>query len=155
MPKMTEQPQYRIPKIIVSANRILLGIIFIYASWDKILEPAAFAQVIANYQVLPVNLASPAAVFLPWLELICGICLIINRWSSGSALIVAALIVIFMGAIAYNIYRGMDVSCGCFTLDNQAPHNMWLYLLRDAIFLAMSIGVLYYAQKNHTQTITA
>ena len=150
---MPKRPDYRITKILISANRILLGIIFIYASWDKILEPAAFAQMISNYQILLSDLVPPAAIFLPWLEFICGICLIINRWSCGSALIITVLIVLFMGAMAYNIYRGMDVACGCFTLDNQAPQNMWLYLLRDAIFGAMSIGVLFWSQKNHTQTI--
>jgi uncharacterized membrane protein YphA (DoxX/SURF4 family) len=151
---MPERTDHHITKVLISANRILLGIIFIYASWDKALEPASFAQVIANYQILPAELVSPAAVFLPWLELISGICLIINRWSGGSALIITVLIVIFMGAIAYNIYRGIDVACGCFTLNNQAPQNMWLYLLRDAVFGAMSIGALYCAQKNHTQSIT-
>ena len=151
---MPTRSDYHITKILISANRILLGIIFIYASWDKVLEPAAFAQVIANYQILPAELVPPAAVFLPWLELISGICLIINRWSGGSALIITVLIVIFMGAIAYNIYRGIDVACGCFTLNNQAPQNMWLYLLRDAVFGAMSIGALCCAQKNHTLTVT-
>jgi uncharacterized membrane protein YphA (DoxX/SURF4 family) len=151
---MPKRQDYRITKILISANRILLGIIFIYASWDKILEPAAFAQAITNYQILLPELVSPAAEFLPWLELICGICLIINRWSAGSALIITVLIVLFMGAMAYNIYRGMDVSCGCFTLNNQAPQSMWLYLLRDAVFGAMGIGVLLCAQKKHSQTIS-
>ena len=48
-----------------------------------------------------------------------------------------------MGALAYNIFRGVDVNCGCFTLDEEAPGNMWLYLARDAVFLAMAIGVIY------------
>ena len=137
----------RISQSLWPINRIILGTIFVYASWDKVLDPAAFAQVIANYQILPSFIVSVAAAFLPWLELICGICLIINYWSSGSALIISFLIAIFIGAMGFNIYRGMDVACGCFTLDSQAPQNMWLYLMRDAVFLVMSIGALYYAHK--------
>ncbi len=132
-------------KILISANRIILGLIFIFASWDKVLEPAAFARVIANYQILPEALVAPAAIFLPWLELTCGICLVADRWTSGSATIVTALIVIFTAAIGFNIYRGMDVACGCFTLDQSAPAGMWLYLLRDVIFLIMGVSTLRYA----------
>lgn len=130
----------------IAANRIILGFIFLYASWDKVLEPVAFARVIANYQILPAGLAAQAALFLPWLELICGICLVINRWTGGSALIITLLIAIYTAAVVYNIYRGMDVACGCFTLDQSTPANMWFYLLRDALFLAMSMGALRYAR---------
>lgn len=131
----------------IAANRIILGFIFLYASWDKVLEPAEFARVIVNYQILPSGLAAPAALFLPWLELICGICLVINRWTAGSALIVTVLVAVFTAAIGFNIYRGMDVTCGCFTLTQDAPANMWFYLWRDALFLAMGIGALRFARQ--------
>lgn len=130
----------------ITANRIILGFIFLYASWDKVLEPAEFARAIANYQILPAGLAAPAAIFLPWLELICGICLVINRWTGGSALIITLLVAVFTAAIGYNIYRGMDIACGCFTLTQDTPGNMWIYLLRDTLFLAMSIQALRYAR---------
>jgi uncharacterized membrane protein YphA (DoxX/SURF4 family) len=128
--------------LLYTAGRILLGGVFIWASWDKIIEPAAFAQAIANYQIVPATIGNPVALILPWVELACGACLILNRWTRGSALVAAALMLIFMGALGYNIYRGIDVNCGCFTLDETAPGNMWLYLVRDAVFLAMAIGVM-------------
>lgn len=142
---MANRSTNRTVKILISANRIILGSIFIFASWDKVLEPAVFAEVIANYQILPEALVAPAAIFLPWLELTCGVCLVADRWTGGSAIIVTALIVIFTAAIGFNIYRGMDVACGCFTLDQSAPAGMWLYLLRDVIFLIMGVSTLRYA----------
>lgn len=145
----------RTSKILISANRIILGLIFIYASWDKVLEPAAFARVIANYQILPEFLLTPLAIFLPCIELTCGICLVANRWTSGSAILLTALIVIFTAAIGFNIYRGMDVACGCFTLDQSAPAGMWLYLLRDVIFLVMGVNALRYAHAHKTAATAA
>lgn len=130
--------------VLYTICRIALGCIFIYASWDKILDPAAFAKIIINYQIVSTGMANFSALFLPWLELVCGICLIINRWPGGSAFITAGLMVVFMGALGYNIHRGIDVSCGCFTLTENAPGSMWLYMLRDALFLAMAIGILLY-----------
>lgn len=135
----------RTVNILISANRIILGLIFIYASWDKVLEPAAFAKAVANYQILPQDLVAPLAIFLPWLELTCGICLVANRCTGGSAIIVTVLIVIFSSAIGFNIYRGMDIACGCFTLDQSAPSDMWLDLLRDVIILVMSVSTMRYA----------
>ena len=133
---------FSIRPLLYTASRLLLGAIFVWASWEKILDPAAFAQAIANYQILPLMVGNLTALILPWIELVCGICLIINRWARGSALLAAAMMVVFMLALGYNIHRGVDVSCGCFTLDEQAPGNMWLYLIRDAVFLTMAICVM-------------
>jgi uncharacterized membrane protein YphA (DoxX/SURF4 family) len=129
--------------LLFSTGRILLGGVLVWASWNKIIDPTAFAQAIANYQIVSPVTGNLAALILPWVELVCGACLILNRWTQGSACIAAALMVVFMGALAYNISRGVDVNCGCFTLDEEAPGNMWLYLARDAVFLAMAIGVIY------------
>ena len=128
--------------VIYTISRIGLGIVFVYASWDKILDPASFALIIANYQIVSTGTGNLTAMFLPWLELVCGICLIINRWPRGSALIVTGLMVVFMAALGYNIYRGIDVNCGCFTLSEEAPGSMWLYMVRDVLFLGMAIVVL-------------
>ena len=42
------------PVVIIS--RLILGAVFIYASWDKILNPDDFAKAIGNYHVLPFGL---------------------------------------------------------------------------------------------------
>lgn len=128
--------------LFFTMGRVILGGVFVWASWDKILDPVAFAQAIANYQIVPHAFGNPAALILPWVELVCGVCLILNRWTRGSALIVALLLAVFMGALGYNIHRGVDISCGCFTLDEEAPGNMWLNLTRDAVFLIIAIAVM-------------
>jgi uncharacterized membrane protein YphA (DoxX/SURF4 family) len=123
-------------------TRVVLGCIFVWASWQKILDPPAFARTIANYQIVSDAAGNLAALTLPWIELVCGLCLIINRLTRGSALIATVLLAVFMGALGYDIHRGVDVNCGCFTLDETAPGNMWLYLLRDIVFLAMAVTVM-------------
>lgn len=138
-------------KMIFSASRLLLGSVFLWACWDKIIDPPAFAQAIANYQIVPRIIANISALILPWLELVCGVTLIMNRWTRGSALITAVLMIIFMGALGVNMYRGMDISCGCFTLDEQVPGNMWFYLARDAVFLALAVIVLSRPRLNSAQ----
>jgi uncharacterized membrane protein YphA (DoxX/SURF4 family) len=130
--------------MVYTLCRILLGAIFVYASWGKILDPAAFARIVANYQIVSAGTGRLTALFLPYLELVCGVCLMINRWPRGSALIVAGLMLVFMAALGYNIYRGIDVHCGCFTLNETATGSMWLSLIRDIIFFAMAVGMVLY-----------
>jgi uncharacterized membrane protein YphA (DoxX/SURF4 family) len=138
-----QHQKFKAAPLLFTTGRIVLGGVFIWASWDKVLDPRAFAQAIANYQIVPAALGNPAALILPWVELVCGICLILNRWTRGSALITALLLVVFMGALGYNIHRGMDINCGCFTLDEAAPGNMRLDMARDAVFLAIAVVVLW------------
>ena len=129
-------------KIVELASRILLGAIFVYASLDKIADPAAFAQAIANYQILPSSWVNVVALTLPWLELVSGICLIADRLIRGSALLVTLMLVVFMGALGYSAYRGLDIACGCFALNNEAAGRIYTDLLRDAALLAAALLVL-------------
>ena len=139
---MQANPNITPANLLFTLSRIVLGAVFVYASWDKILDPAAFSRIIANYQIVSYNLGNLIALFLPWLEVVCGICLITNRFTLGSATITAALMVVFIGALGYNIYRGIDVHCGCFTLTEEAPGSMWGYLIRDVLFLAIAIWII-------------
>jgi len=143
---MTVFQHHKVRGALYTVCRILLGAVFIYASWGKILDPSAFADIIANYQIVSPRVGHLTALFLPYLELVSGICLIFNRWPRGSALLVAGMMVVFMAALGYNIYRGIDVNCGCFTLTEGATGNMWLYLVRDILFFAMAVGVILYRQ---------
>jgi len=141
---MTRFQMQKTRGMAVALCRFVLGAIFIYASCAKILDPAAFARIIANYQVVSADAGRHIALFLPYLELVCGVCLVINRWPRGAALIVATLLLVFMAALGYNIYRGIDVHCGCFTLTEKATGNMWFSLIRDVIFFAMAVGMMLY-----------
>ncbi len=130
--------------------RLLLGVVFVYASFDKILHPQAFALAVFNYQILPDTFINLTAMVLPWLELIVGCCLILNKWVPGAVLITTVLLVGFMAAIAYNLSRGLDVGCGCFSSAPGEDAMSNVTLLRDFLFLAMAVllSALTFFQKN-------
>lgn len=60
--------------------RLILGGVFVFASFDKILHPASFAEAVYRYQILPDGLINLTAIVLPWLELIVGGFLILGFW---------------------------------------------------------------------------
>jgi uncharacterized membrane protein YphA (DoxX/SURF4 family) len=117
--------------------RLFLGGIFLYASWDKVLNPEAFATSIRNYQILPESLVHLAALILPWLELFVAICLLGGFWLPGAVFWVNALMFVFTLSLAWNMVRGINVSCGCFSSETElvGTAQMWGYLIRDIVFL--------------------
>lgn len=121
--------------------RILMGLIFIYASYDKILNPAAFAEIIYNYQVLPGFLINISALLLPWFELFLGLCLIFGIWLPGAAFCVSALMTVFISLLAFNMWRGLDIQCGCFSTTPSEPASALYYVTRDGLFFAASVAL--------------
>jgi uncharacterized membrane protein YphA (DoxX/SURF4 family) len=124
--------------------RIILGIIFLFACYDKLLHPQAFAQVIYNYQVLPDSLVNITAILLPWVELVLGLCLIINVCIPGVAVLSNLLLLSFFSMLIFNLTRGLDVSCGCFSTTPGERGSDYLTVLRDLSFLVVS-GHLFYS----------
>jgi uncharacterized membrane protein YphA (DoxX/SURF4 family) len=125
---------------VLAVVRVLLGVVFIYVSYDKLLHPHHFAQAVGNYRLLPPLYAMLAAHALPAMELACGLLLVMGLAVPGASLLVSSLIVAFMVAISQAIWRGLDIDCGCFSA---AAERVGLpVLLRDAALLAMSLFVL-------------
>jgi putative oxidoreductase len=122
--------------------RLAVGLIFIYASMDKLLYPSAFAVAVYNYKILPGSLINLVAITLPWLELVCGILLIVGLFPRAAALILSLLLVVFLLALFISLYRGIDISCGCFTVSTAAEKINISYIARDLLVLAMSLQVL-------------
>ena len=135
-------------RAFIFAARIIVGGVFIYASGSKIIDPAAFARAIVNYQILPPMLVNPVALVLPWLELVCGICLVAGFLKRGSALVAAMLLLVFIGALAQSIYRGLDIRCGCFSLDTKGAISGYLDIIRDMVLLAMAGLILWHRSRS-------
>ena len=123
--------------------RLILGGIFIFASHDKILHPKAFAEVVYNYQILPEVLINVTAIFLPWLELLMGIFLIIGFWMPGTVIWSNILLVVYIGALGFNLARGLDINCGCFSSTRGSPISIGT-ILWDVAFLMLSGYLLFF-----------
>jgi hypothetical protein len=118
--------------------------IFIYASIDKIAQPAAFAKDVYNYQILPDALINLTALVLPWLELLLGLCLLAGIWKPGAVLSVNGLLSVFLAALVFNLARGLDINCGCFSSGSGTPTmSTTYYLARDIGFLVLGAFLFY------------
>ena len=132
------------PSLLALFSRIVLGVVLIYASIDKIIHPEAFAKLIGNYNVLPFGLENVVAIILPTLELIVGCCLILGIMLDGSAIITAGMMIVFIFALSQAMIRGIDVSCGCFNVSEAEEGSQigFRRIIEDIIFLGLSIMLL-------------
>lgn len=124
--------------------RTSLGLVFVWASWDKILYPDRFATIIANYDLLPSATINLAALVLPWIELVCGVLLLVGRMVPGAVFVVNTLLFVFILATGFNLYRGLDVNCGCFSVAPDAGGETLLNLLRNGLLLTGGVWLFFY-----------
>jgi uncharacterized membrane protein YphA (DoxX/SURF4 family) len=132
--------------------RLLLGAVFVYASFDKIANPAAFAKAVYQWQVGGPVASNLVAVTLPWIELLAGLLLIAGAWRREAALVIALLLVVFLVAAASVLARGIDVqNCGCVSVAaNAAPSAWpptwmrgvgWFLIARNLVLLAAALAL--------------
>ena len=127
---MAGEKMRRISQVIA----ILIGALFIYAGAVKIIDPVEFARDIDNYKTLPWPVGVWLALYLPWLEIFCGLALITRILFRGSVFIVTALMSLFIVASIVAKTRGLDVSCGCFGHASKYLNFSW-HLALDFLLL--------------------
>jgi len=99
--------------------RITIGTVFLWASFDKIINPFSFAKNISNYHIIPFGLENLIALFLPWLELIIGSGLILGIFIRTNIILSSTLLVIFNLLIFQAMARGFNIECGCGLKEGQ------------------------------------
>ncbi|MAK26168.1 MAG: DoxX family protein [Euryarchaeota archaeon] len=134
----------KIHPIIILIMRIIIGSVFIYASYDKILEPGQFARNISNYHIVPFGLENTVAIILPWLELIIGLGIIFGLFINANVMISGGLLIVFISMIIQAILRGFNIDCGCGLKEGEMVG--WSKVIENTLFL----GVCYiiYHSKN-------
>jgi uncharacterized membrane protein YphA (DoxX/SURF4 family) len=128
--------------------RLILGGAFVFAAGAKILDPPAFAHEISNFRLIPGSLVNAAALWLPWVEMLAGLALVAGMWRRVSAVLLGALLLVFLAALSINLARGRAVDCGCFgstkapRTTDQRLNDMRLAIARDVLLLALLVPIL-------------
>jgi uncharacterized membrane protein YphA (DoxX/SURF4 family) len=129
--------------VIIFFVRVFLGGIFIVASLDKIANPDAFAASILNYKIVGSTLAIIIATVLPSLELLCGLSLILGIYPHTSALLITLMLFSFTLLVLSALFRGLDISCGCFTQDPTASKIGYYKIIENVGFILLGVYLLF------------
>lgn len=94
--------------------RLALAGVFGFAAVVKLMDPQAFMLSIDSFGILPSHVVKPMGFFLPWIEIVCAVLLLIGWRSRPAGLVLWGVLMVFIGAILSALFRGLVLECGCF-----------------------------------------
>ena len=135
-------------KIVELSLSVIIAGVFCYAGVIKLLHPDLLLQDIQSYNLVSYRVAYLGAYYLPALEIVAGLGLLLRSFRMQSAILLGLLNVVFIIALASAWIRGLDISCGCFGKSEIEVNYPW-FIGRDTLLLAAC--VLIVRQHNRTQ----
>ena len=128
--------------------RLVLGICFVYLGLNKALNPTDFLKAVHQYGWVDQTLfLTWIAALLPWLEVFCGLLLLVGFWVRGAAFVVFGMLVFFSGIILHRALRihettGIDFceirfDCGC----GNGAVLVCRKLVENALLTALSLAL--------------
>jgi uncharacterized membrane protein YphA (DoxX/SURF4 family) len=135
-----------IKKVLLSPKldliiRLVIGSVFVYAGFIKLIDPKAFAKVISQYDIVPDILLPVVAIGLPAAEFLAGLGLVLNI--RGSLAVIFNLLVFFIMLLGYGIFNDMNIDCGCFSTEEINSRNSLKQALFRDIFMILAACYLY------------
>ena len=126
--------------------RWVLAATFLVSSFGKFVDIRHYSvALVYNLDILPGPLAIAFGWALPFIELACGISLLLGVLTRLSALGTVLMSISFLITKIILLSRGMDVNCGCFGAIGSTMASWSIYL--DPILLLLSVTVLFSSRK--------
>lgn len=132
---------------VIVAARIALVAVFAVAGAAKLADLAGSRQALRGFGV-PDALATPLGTLLPLAELIVAGALLTASAAWWGTLGALGLLLMFIGAISYNLAQGRTPDCHCFGQIHSAPAG-WPTLLRNGL-LAVIAGFVVWQGPNRS-----
>lgn len=109
--------------------------LFFYAGIVKVWDPVSFMQSVETYRLFPHSLAVVATYYVPALEVVCAVGLVLPFVRRGAWWALTLLMVSFILMVTISWARGIDIHCGCFKPSQDPSSYTWLFV-RDFSILA-------------------
>jgi uncharacterized membrane protein YphA (DoxX/SURF4 family) len=122
--------------------RFIIGGLFFYAAFEKVLHPAAFAMAVRGYKLIPFSLSNLFAICVSWAEIVAATLLIFGILTRKAAAAIFLLLIMFTAAISTVLVRHMVINCGCF--GEGGATTSWLLLVRNAALLFGAFLIIRY-----------
>jgi len=134
-------------KIVVQLSRILVGALFIFSGFVKLVDPIGsqykfqeyFSESVLNMEFL-IPYALPFAILLIVAEILLGVMILIGYKSKLTVWSLFVLTLIFLYLTWYSAYYNKVTDCGCF--GDAIKLNTWETFYKNVILIALIVLLL-------------
>jgi len=135
------QSKERISKFLLFLLRVVIGALFVYSGFSKLIRPIEYFEVaVAQYDVIPDFLTHYLCSMVPWIELIGGAYLFLGYQIPISGGVLVFLTGVFQVALAQALLRKLPMDeCGCFG-GNSIHLSLYQSFVMDTMIV---IGLIY------------
>ncbi len=126
---------------VILVFQLILVAFFLTSSFGKLVDIERYSvDAVYNFGILPMVLARPFGLMMPFIELLCGLGLLFGVLTRLSALGVSLMSLSFFIAKAIVLSQGRSIECGCFgaVIDTLAS----VTILMDLPILVMAVMVM-------------
>lgn len=128
--------------LLLRLFEIILGGLFFYAGYLKLLRPEDFAEAVIAYRLLSIALVGAAAAVLPWLEVAAGLLLAVGLKRRSCLLLLGFLTGGFLMVMLVTLARGLKIDCGCGLFFTRQVGLV--PILEDGIIFLWAAGLYYW-----------
>ena len=120
--------------------RLLMAAIFLLSSYGKLVDIERYSvDAVYNFGILPMALARPFGLVMPFIELLCALGLLFGVLTRLSALGVALMSLSFFVAKAIVLSQGRSINCGCFGAVIDTLASVTIFMDIPMMLLAMVV----------------
>jgi putative oxidoreductase len=130
-------------RYVVLVFRLILSAFFLTSSYGKLVDIERYSvDAVYNFGILPMFLARPFGLVMPFIELLCGLGLLFGVLTRLSALGIALMSLSFFIAKAIVLSQGRSIECGCFgaVIDTLASVTIFMDLPMMIIALMIMLA---------------
>jgi uncharacterized membrane protein YphA (DoxX/SURF4 family) len=158
---MMQSSPLNVRRAIMWIGRLVLGGIFVYAGFSKLLMPnnahlwpmfflkfsismniSVFAQQVESYKMISPKASQLVAHALPFVEIVLGLLLLIGWRLRIWATAITAIMVGFLAVVTRAYLLHMDINCGCFGTPEKLTG---MTIVRDGALVALALLMTVFA----------
>jgi uncharacterized membrane protein YphA (DoxX/SURF4 family) len=164
---MMQSSPLNLRRAIIWIGRLVLGGIFVYAGFSKLLMPnnahlwpmfflkfsismniSVFAQQVESYKLISPEASQLVAHTLPFVEIVLGLLLLIGWRLRIWATAITAIMVGFLAVVTRAYLLHMDINCGCFGTPEKLTG---MTIVRDGALVALALLMTVFAFREARQ----
>ena len=127
-------------RYVVLLCRLIIAAFFLTSAYGKLVDIERYSvDAVYNFGILPMFLARPFGLIMPFIELLCALGLLFGVLTRLSALGIALMSVAFFIAKGIVLSQGRSIECGCFGAVVDTLASVTIFMDIPMMFIALIV----------------